>query len=60
MIQRYYDGYLLVCDVCGERAEPDFDAFDDAVDFKIDHGWKSQKQHGEWEDVCPDCQGNLK
>ena len=56
MIQRYYHVYYLICDVCGERAEEEFDTFDDAVDYKIDSGWKSQKRRGEWEDVCPNCQ----
>ena len=48
--------YNLTCDICGMvEAEP-FDYFSDAVDFKKENGWKSQKRYGEWEDVCPDCQ----
>ena len=36
-------------------AEPAFETFDEAVDYKVDEGWKSQRRDSEWEDVCPDC-----
>ena len=43
--------YALQCDICGEGA-----SFNDAVQYKKDEGWKSQKHNGEWEDICPECQ----
>lgn len=46
----------LYCDVCGEKAAPDFYAFDDLIAYKRTCGWKSQRRYGEWEDVCPECQ----
>lgn len=48
------DGYWLVCDICGK--EHDFETFDDALDYKKENGWISEKYKGEWQDVCPECQ----
>ncbi len=56
MITKYGNLYFLVCDVCGEKADEPFSEFDDAVEYKKENGWKSQKYRGEWEDVCPECQ----
>ena len=47
--------YFLACDVCGETADAIFREFNEAVSFKRNNGWKSQRYNGEWEDVCPDC-----
>lgn len=47
--------FYLSCDVCGDIAEPAFETFDEAVDYKVDEGWKSQRRDSEWEDVCSDC-----
>lgn len=55
MIDKDYDSYCLVCDVCGESAEEVFDDFYEAVDYKRDCSWKSIKVNGEWLDVCPKC-----
>lgn len=59
MIDKEYGKFFLACDVCGSEVT-DFDDFDDALDFKIDNGWKSQKGEAlnlkeDWIDVCPDC-----
>ena len=51
-----FSGYDLVCDICGESAGKGFLDFRDAVDYKKQNGWKSQKRNNEWEDVCPSCQ----
>lgn len=48
--------YSLTCDICGEIADEEFFEFGEAVDYKKENGWKSQKRNGQWEDVCPDCQ----
>lgn len=56
MIERSDGQYILYCDICGEEADEDFFDFHDAVDYKKDNNWKSQKHKGEWEDVCPECQ----
>jgi len=45
----------LACDICG-YAVTSFDSFQEAVDYKKEDGWKSQKHKGEWEDICPECQ----
>jgi hypothetical protein len=57
MIERDFNGlYTLTCDICGEEALETFEKFSEAVQYKKDEGWKSQKHKGEWEDVCPECQ----
>jgi hypothetical protein len=56
MIDKQGGQYYLICDICGEEADEAFDDFYDAVQYKKDNGWKSQKRNGQWEDVCPDCQ----
>lgn len=45
----------LACDICGYTVTS-FDSFQEAVDYKKEDGWKSQKHKGEWEDICPECQ----
>ncbi len=58
MIEKSRDYCYLYCDVCGKEVDDTvFYDFYDAVDYKKKHGWKSQKYKGEWEDVCPECQG---
>lgn len=54
MIEKNGGVYSLTCDICGESVV--CDSFDEAVDYKKDNDWKSQKRKGEWEDVCWDCQ----
>lgn len=56
MIDKNNGAFDLICDICGECAEETFDDFYDAVEFKKQEGWKSQKRSGEWQDVCPECQ----
>ncbi len=55
MIDKKYGQYAIVCDVgnCGESLEG-FDTFQDAVEGKKEHGWKSRKVDGQWQDVCPE------
>lgn len=48
--------FTLTCDICGERIIDTFYEFNDAVNYKKENGWKSQRRGGEWEDVCPECQ----
>ncbi len=57
MIDKIGGFYALTCDICGEEASEDFFEFYDAVEHKKQNGWKCQKRKGEWEDVCPECQG---
>ena len=47
--------FCLYCDICGGNAEELFYDFQDAVKFKKEQGWTSQKYKGEWEDICPEC-----
>ena len=56
MIDKSDGMYSLTCDICGQDAPEEFFEFDDAVSYKKQNGWKSQKRKGEWEDVCPECQ----
>ncbi len=56
MIDKIYNMYLLCCDVCGEIADEDFFEFYEALNYKKQNGWKSQRYEGVWMDVCPECQ----
>ena len=55
MIDKSNYGYKLICDICGYEADG-FDTVDEAVEYKKENGWKSEKYRGEWEDICPECQ----
>ncbi|NLK98123.1 MAG: hypothetical protein GX272_08615 [Epulopiscium sp.] len=56
MITRHDSLFHLICDICGEKADEYFLIFNDAVQYKKNNGWKSQKRNGEWEEICPNCQ----
>lgn len=48
----------MICDICEESPDEVFECFQDAVDYKKPNGWRSRKDaKGNWEDVCPECQG---
>ena len=47
--------FVLRCDICGEKADQDFDIFIEAVQYAQAERWL-QKRGGEWEDICPECQ----
>lgn len=53
MIIQEYGKHKLVCENCEDTLE--FDNFEDAVEHKKRHGWKSFLYEGVWEDYCPDC-----
>lgn len=57
MIERNNEvDYDLICDICGYTVSG-FDAFYEAVDYKKENGWKSQKHNGQREDIYPECLG---
>jgi hypothetical protein len=55
-IDKFSGIYILTYDICGKDAPETFDDFYNAVQYKKDNGWESQKCDGQWEDVCPECQ----
>ena len=55
MIENKNSNYELTCDICGYSVTG-CDTFQEAVDYKKENGWKSQKVSDGWDDVCPDCQ----
>jgi hypothetical protein len=55
MITKEYGKYILICDICEEKADETFDSFDGAVDYRSDN-WARVKLNGVMADVCPDCQ----
>ena len=58
MIEKEYGEYILICDVCGDAtAGEGWQTFQEAVQHKRDNGWRWRKIDGEWEDICPECQG---
>lgn len=54
MIDKEYGLFYIVCDVCGKTSES-FDTFQEAADSKEEQGFLSQRQYGEWKDVCSNC-----
>ena len=55
MIIQEYGKFILVCDVCSERCDVEFDSFEEAAKAKKNMGWKSKKIDYEWQDICPEC-----
>ncbi len=55
MISKIYGGYVLVCDVCGEKDFNVYATYQDAVDHAQGGGWRMIRQAGEWGNVCPEC-----
>jgi len=60
-IQQEHKDYYLICDNCTKEIGP-FDEFYKAVEAKKEHGWKSKKVNGQWEDWCDKCcqEGGMK
>lgn len=54
-IEKVGSDYILVCDVCGEKAPRYFDYFDEAAEYKNESDWKVVKDCGGWWDYCPGC-----
>ena len=54
--------YAIECDQCNKTEETHFDEFMEAVDWKRDKSnlWLSRKNGNQWEDLCPECNGNTK
>lgn len=55
MIGKEYGKFRLLCDVCGNIVEEEFDTFQDALDFARLNRWRLQWRKGGWENVCPTC-----
>lgn len=49
VIHKEYGLYFLYCDICFEEESGAFESFYDAVQYKKEYGWKSQKIDGERE-----------
>ncbi len=59
MIDKIHGVYYLICDICEDESEAiGFLEFDEAVEYKKDNGWQSERDwiSDEWIDICPDCQ----
>jgi len=54
MIEREGRYYTLICDHCEHEVEA-FDNFEEAVEYKKKHGWKSVKGRSGWFEFCPIC-----
>jgi len=55
MIEKMDGVYRIICNVCGEVYKNEFYDFYDAVNFKKNERWKSQKVGDGWIEVCRDC-----
>ena len=56
-IEREYGKLVPTCDVCYIQLDEE-DTFDDAIASMKDHGWKSVRIDGEFEDHCSECCNN--
>ena len=52
MVEKDYDNYILICDICGENEV--HDSFDEAVEVKKAE-WGTKFEKGQWIDMCPCC-----
>lgn len=57
MIDREYDRFVLICDMCGNGAGKTFFEFEDALNHARLAGWQLQWGKGYWQNICPECQG---
>lgn len=59
MIERQYDYYYAVCDICNEVIGP-FGSWDDAKEQMKEEGWQFfLDDHKQWQHLCHKCR-NLK
>lgn len=59
MIDKIYDSYEMICDVCGDIGEP-CDTWNDVRHSIKRQGWRTTKVDGDWMDLCPTCYAELK
>ena len=58
-IDRKNKEFVLYCDMCGKSIN--CYSFDDAVQYKKDNEWSSEKQKdGEWVELCEKCTEEIK
>lgn len=56
MINKEYNRFTIICDICGEESDKSFETYNEAIKNKRALHFTSQKEDGEWQDVCLDCQ----
>lgn len=56
---RTYSGtyYIGVCNNCGSETS-EAETREKAREAMREDGWKHSRNDGEWQDICPDCQGD--
>lgn len=54
MIDKLYDQYEMICDICDDTGIP-CDTFNECRHVMRDQGWRTKKVDGEWMDMCPSC-----
>lgn len=55
MIIEEYGKFTMACNICNDTL-PEQDSWGEAIDSKIDAGWQSKLQGGEYIDICTTCQ----
>lgn len=48
--------FAVVCDICGDEGNEQYDFFYDAVQGRKESGYISRKIGDDWEDICVECQ----
>lgn len=50
-----FNTHVVSCDECADTFDTDEEDFYDAVDAKLEAGWKVRTEEGVWVDICPWC-----
>lgn len=56
MIDKEYNKYFVICDVCGEASDEQFDTFAEAKEYAASNGYKTTRVDRDWFDICSTCQ----
>ena len=55
-IEKDYGVYYLVCDICGQADDEEFDCWSEASDYAKETDWEQKYEGGGWINICPECQ----
>lgn len=55
-IDKQYNKFLLICDICDEPLDEKFATWEEAVQAKKNNNWQSKRiSAGYWHDICTEC-----
>lgn len=56
MINEEYGKFQLVCDICQNEHEQQYDTWSEAVEGKREAGFRVKREGGGYIDICRNCQ----